>query len=65
MGGGGIIIIRQKVRDSGNLDQVKDCLSPAKRAHLESILAKDVADWTSEDAHFVLRAVAKALDEDC
>lgn len=63
MGAGGIIIIRQKVKETGGMDQVKDCQSPQRRARLESVLTKDVHDWTDDDFQFVLRCIGRTHDD--
>jgi hypothetical protein len=65
MGGGGIIIIRNRIRDTGSDSVVLDHCHPAKRAKLEEILAKSTADWTDADFHFVMRRIAEAHDELC
>lgn len=64
-GGGGIIIIRQKVRETGELDVVKDAQTPARRAHLCEILQKPNDDWTESDFDFVQKCISHAHDETC
>lgn len=64
-GGGGIIIIRNLIRQVADCDTVKDSLPPARRIRLQEILQKPVEDWTDEEFHFVLRCIAHAHDEQC
>lgn len=64
-GGGGGIIIRRRIADTAGDSAVLDHCHPGKRVHLESILAKNVADWTDGDFHFVMRRIAEAHDEQC
>lgn len=64
-GGGGGVIIRNRIRDTASDSAVLDHCHPNKRAKLEEILAKSTADWTDEDFHFVMRRIAEAHDEQC
>lgn len=64
-GGGGVIIIRSRIRDTAADSAVLDHCHPAKRAHLEEILAKNVADWSEHEFHFVMRRIGEAHDESC
>lgn len=64
-GGGGVIIIRNRIRDTAGDSAVLDHCHPGKRAKLAEIIAKNVADWTDSDFHFVMRRIAEAHDEQC
>ncbi len=64
-GGGGVIIIKSKIKEIGELESVKDCLGPVRRAALEDVLEKDVHNWSPADFHLVIRAITKAYDDHC
>jgi hypothetical protein len=63
MGAGGIVIIRNKLREVAELDQVKNCQTPGAKQRLEAIVSKDTHDWTDEDYQFVLRALSRVHDD--
>ncbi len=65
MGGGGHVIIRNRIAETANDSTVLDHCNPSKRAKLVEILAKNVADWTDEEFHFVMRRIAEAHDDMC
>jgi hypothetical protein len=65
MGGGGHVIIRNRIKDTANDSTVLDHCNPSKKAHLQEILAKNVADWSEEEFHSVLRRIAEAHDSFC
>lgn len=64
-GGGGVIIIRSRIKAAAEDSAVLDHCHPGKRPKLEEILAKNVADWSEHEFHFVLRRIAEAHDEQC
>lgn len=64
-GGGGVIIIRSRMKAAAEDSAVLDHCNPHKRAKLEEILAKNVADWTEHEFHFVVRRISEAHDEQC
>lgn len=64
-GGGGIIIIKHKVRELVETDAVKDELTGWRRNKFDEILAKAESDWTKEETHFLLRCAGFAFDEHC
>ncbi len=61
-GGGAGPIIRNKIAETGGLEGVKEQLGPFKRAKLESILAKNPANWTRTELLFVLSCIKDALE---
>ena len=65
MGSGGIIIIRQKVREPAELEIVKQNITAAERTRLQGILDKSDRDWTKADFGFVLRCINRAHDKQC
>ena len=64
-GGGGVIIIRNRIATAANDSSVLDHCHPARRQGLIDILAKNVADWSEQEFHFVMRRIAEAHDEQC
>lgn len=64
-GNSGGIIIRNRIATTANDSSVLDHCHPGKRQRLEDVLSKNVADWTDEEFHFVLRRIAEAHDEQC
>lgn len=64
-GNSGGVIIRRRIADAAGDSTVLDHCHPAKRPKLEEILAKNVADWTEHEFHFVMRRIAEAHDELC
>lgn len=62
-GGGGIIIIRQKVRELAETESVRGQLTGWRKTKVDEILAKADADWTREDLHFLLRCTGFSFDE--
>lgn len=65
MAGGGHVIIRNRIRDTAADAAVLDHCHPGKRARLEELIAKNVAEWSDEEFHFVMRRIAEAHDEQC
>lgn len=41
-------------------ETIKDQLGPLKRAKLEAILARNAAEWSHEEFHFLLRCIREA-----
>lgn len=64
-GGGGIIIIRQRVRATAELDVVKDAQTPSRRQRLLEILQKQDDDWTEAEFDFVQKCITHAHDDAC
>jgi hypothetical protein len=65
MGGGGHVIIRNRIRDTASDSTVLDHCNQSKRARLEEILAKNVADWTDDEFNFVIRRIVEAQESFC
>lgn len=63
MSGGGVIIIKKKLKAVAELDLVKDSTVEPRKARLLSILAKDEGEWTGSDFRFVVRCIAEAHDD--
>jgi len=64
-GGGGVIIIRSRIRDTANDSAVLDHCDQTKRNRLVNILAKDPANWTVGEFRFVMRRIEEAADNQC
>lgn len=64
-GGGGVIIIKSKVRQLAELDVVKDVLSSSQRQRHDAILAKPDADWSQHETHVLVRHSSIAFDSHC
>jgi hypothetical protein len=62
MAGGGHIIIRSRIASIADSPSIKERLTPGRRARHEQILSKSPADWSEDDAHFVLRNIGQAHD---
>lgn len=64
-GGGGGVIIRNKLRAAAETSAVQDHCNPTKKAKLNEILAKSDGDWTDDETHFVDRRIMEAYDNQC
>jgi hypothetical protein len=64
-GGGGVIIIRSRLRAAATDSAVQDHVHPSKLPKLTEILAKADGAWTDDETHFVSRRVMEAYDEQC
>ena len=64
-GGGGIIIIRNRIKATAEDSAVLDHCDQNKRSKLTYILAKNVADWTVGEFRFVMRRIEEAADNQC
>jgi len=61
-GGGGGIIIRNRIAEAVDCGSVKDQLGPIKQAKLEALLSQNPQDWTLAQALFVLRCIRDAIE---
>lgn len=64
-GGGGVIIIRSRIKATAEDSAVLDHCDQNKRNKLISILAKDEANWTVGEFRFVMRRIEEAHDNQC
>lgn len=64
MAGGGHVIIRNSIVPVASNGVVKEHLTPARCAELETILAKQCADWTRKEFKRVLKLIELA-EADC
>lgn len=64
-GGGGVIIIRNRIKATAEDSAVIDHCDQNKRSRLTYILSKNVADWTVGEFRYVLRRIEEAHDNQC
>jgi len=64
-GGGGGVIIRNRLRAAAETSSVQDHVHPAKKPKLLEILAKSDGDWSDDETHYVNRRIMEAYDEQC
>lgn len=64
-GGGGVIIIRSRLRVAASDAAVQDNISTSKKGALNIILAKPDGDWSDHETHYVLRRIGEAYDNQC
>lgn len=64
-GGGGVIIIRPKIKEIAESSAVLDHCDQSKRAKLVEILAKDSASWSVWEFRFVMKRIEEAHDSQC
>jgi hypothetical protein len=65
MAGGGVVIIRRKVRETAELEIVRSSLHGWKQTRYDTIMGKDAADWTEHEFDFVQRCISDAHDANC
>lgn len=61
-GGGGGIIIRNKLKGLFSDPLVSGVITGARRAKLDTIIARDEGTWTDQEVHFLIRCEAEAYD---
>lgn len=64
-GGGGVIIIRSRIKATAEDSAVLDHCDQNKRSKLTNILSKEPGNWTSGEFRFVLRRIEEAHDNQC
>jgi hypothetical protein len=60
-GGSGGVIILNKVAETASLEVVGQNLTPAEKAQLQAVLAKQCGDWSGRDLRKVQSLIAKAV----
>lgn len=64
-GGGGIIIIRSRLRTTASDAVVQDNLDTIRKSKVNAILAKPDGNWTDYETHYVSNSIMIAYDNLC